>query len=381
MVSVPRAEGQAAIVGNQRVWYAETSGVLCRKRKNWAMSMDTPKAAPLMMASVLLLAAGCSGGNATTQPPADARAESPDEPSRQDGMTALEIVEKMLAVYREAEVYADNAEYAEHFEFAQDGVARQGLPMTVAVMLKRPDRFRLLRMRQRPDGTTAAAVVTCDGDKLRAQVSSFEPQLLELPAPDVLTPDSIAPDPLLREAMFPVPLQDVFPQLALLLAGEDQSPWVLEAKNRLVLLPPKKISPPGEDDVDCYRVQMPTSAGPQVCFIQKEKFLLRRIEIQNEELQKEMYPDHEFNSFRWQFDFYDIALDAQLPKQLFQLTPGEKAEVVDAFHAVEGKESSEGENDGVQSDSSAGGAGERPEAGQDATEAPEAESNDEEAAE
>lgn len=309
----------------------------------WAMKRDAGRdargvahqAGRVLLVWLLPGLAGCGNAVVDSASHLNPEAQTSPQPERQDGMTALEIVEKMLAVYGQTDTYVDNAEYAEHFVFKQDGVARQGLPMTVAVMLKRPDRFRLLRLRQLPDGSTAAAVVTCDGEKLQAQVSSLEPQLLELPAPDSLTLESIAPDPLLAEALFPVPLRDVFPQLELLLAGEGETPWVLEAKNRLVLLPPKKISPPGEGDVDCYRVQMPTSAGPQVCFIQKEQFLLRRIEIQNEALQKEMYPDHEFHSFRWQFDFYDIALDPQLPKALFQIDPPEKAEIVDKLEARE----------------------------------------------
>ncbi len=250
-------------------------------------------------------------------------------------MTAEDIMAKMVSAYRDARVYLDNAEYGEHFVLAADGVQRQGPPLSVSVLLKRPNQFRITRVEPRADGNPDAAVVACDGEKLEAMIARLEPQRLSLPAPKVATLGTIAPDPLLRKALFPVPIQDMFPQLALLLADESETPWPLAAPSGLLLLPAKDIHSSGSPPVPCYRVRMQTTMGPQICWIEKETFLLLRMELPSEELRKQRYPDHEFTSFNWRFDFYDATLDVQLPTKTFRLesSDGDPApEVVTAFH-------------------------------------------------
>jgi hypothetical protein len=283
-------------------------------------------------------AAGCSSPSSDS-PTADVG--SP-EPPRQDGLTAAEIMNKMVAVYRDADVYVDNAEYGEHFVLAGDGVQRQGPPLTVSVLFKRPNQFRITRVEPRSDGEVDAAVVACDGEKLEARISRLEPQRLSLPAPEEATLDTIAPDPLLKQGLFPVPVQDMFPQLALLLADKERTPWPLEGGDHLTLLAPKEIRARGASPLPCYRVQMQTTMGPQICWIDKQKFLLLRIELPSEELRKRIYPNHEFTSFSWRFDFYDATLDVPIPRTTFRLeadSEAPEAVLVTAFQELPAKDS------------------------------------------
>jgi outer membrane lipoprotein-sorting protein len=290
--------------------------------------------------ALMLVVAGC---NSPTK--VDEADEAAEASTTQDGMTAKQIVERMVEVYRAANTYMDSAVFGPHFVRAEDGVKRQGVPINVAVLWKRPNRFRITRIEPTADGTdmAAAAVVVSDGTQLEGAVSWLEPQRLRLPAPEVATLETVAPDPLLAKALFPVAMQDIFPQLALLLTPKDQTPWPLATPSKLVLLPTKEIKSQ-DQSVPCYRVQMPTSVGPQVLWIAKESFLLLRVEITNEELQKQLYPHDDFNKFVWQFDFYDVQVNAPASRDLFRLTSAEdgvEPRVVTVFEEIEATETSD----------------------------------------
>lgn len=283
--------------------------------------------------TLVLLGAFCAGCGEKSQQPSERSAEA-SEPERQDGMTAVEIMQKVVAVYREADSYMDNAEYAEHFIRPTDGVMRQTAPTTLSVRLQRPNRFLITHMRTIIDAPPQGAIVASDGSRLEAVVTNLAPQRLRVDAPEVATLQTVAPDPILREALFPGPIPDIFPQLALLLPDGEKAPWPLEDPRALVLLPPKKIKTPSQDAIDCYRVQLRTDEGPQVMWIHKETFVFLRIEIANEKIQKHLYPDQEFTEFTWQFNFFDVAVDITTSKDMFRLPSLEgqdEEEMVDAF--------------------------------------------------
>lgn len=298
----------------------------------WQLNLKPSWGAIVLLAAVCM---GCSGGSTE---PAE-KTEPVRAPERQDGMTAGEIMEKMVATYREADTYMDNAEYGEHFILPDDGVMQQGPSVMVTVMLNRPNRFRIVREAARLDGPSERVESVSDGTKLEATVSRLPEQRLSVPAPEVATLESVAPDPVLREELFPAPVQDMFPQLALLLAADDQKPWPLQAPAGLVLLPQKQLRREHGRNAMCYRVRMPTTMGPQICWIEKDTFLLRRIEITNDELREHLYPNQEFTEFSWQFNFDDATFDAQITKSGFRLPPieGSDVEVVEALVEEESK--------------------------------------------
>ncbi|MGI9458254.1 MAG: hypothetical protein ACR2NU_16950 [Aeoliella sp.] len=276
-----------------------------------------------IVAGYLMLATSIGCGAATEDKSPAAGAE-PDA-TKVDGMTAADVMEKMVAVYREAESYMDNAEYGQHFVFASDGVLRQGPPIVISVMFQRPNKFRITRLEPKADGTEENAVVTSDGERLRAGASRLDPQVLQLPAPASANIESIAPDPLLRKELFPVPVVDLFPQLDLLLTPVGETAWPLAVRDALAMLPAKELKTRGADARLCFRVQFPTTMGPQICWIEKDSYLLLRIELPSEELQEQLYPGGDFSSFAMRFDFYDAILDADFPDDVFQLEFDEQA--------------------------------------------------------
>ncbi|HMO87326.1 MAG TPA: hypothetical protein PKC18_20645, partial [Lacipirellulaceae bacterium] len=112
----------------------------------------------------LWLAAGCSGPNAPVEAPAE---ETALDGSRQQ---AIEIAERMLARYREAQSYSDSAAYVEESVLRGEGVARE-LPyyqMTLAFV--RPNRVRLSLSEALADadGRRQGFDAACDGRWMRA---------------------------------------------------------------------------------------------------------------------------------------------------------------------------------------------------------------------
>lgn len=286
--------------------------------------------------SAVLLLAWCSGCGGA--PDAEDPADKPEP--RQLGMTASEIMEKMVATYQQADSYIDNAEYGSHFVLADDGVQRQGLPMTVSVLFERPNRFRITRVEQQlqADGSAERVLVVSDGDTLEAIIDSLAPQRLSVEAPEVANLKNIAPDPILRSALFPVVVQDIFPQLALLMADKEHPAWALQARSGLSLLPAKDIESSGGISRPCFRVQVSTTLGPQVCWIDQETFLMLRIELPSQELAERNYPNQKFTEYSMRFDFYDVALGVQVRKGDFRIKEAgadEQVKLVKRFTELE----------------------------------------------
>ena len=82
--------------------------------------------------------------------------------------------------------------YGTHFVFAQDGVQRQGPPMTFSVIFEKPNRFRIARLEPRLEKDSLAVVVASDGEQLEASLSQLEPQRLITKAPERATLESVA---------------------------------------------------------------------------------------------------------------------------------------------------------------------------------------------
>ncbi len=279
------------------------------------------------------------------------KVDSPDREaaSAQNGPTAVEVIEKMVAVYREVETYMDNAEYGQHFVRADDGIQRQGPPTMVSVLFERPDRFRITRHEPKQDGQDQRTLVVSNGEKLQATITALYPQQLELPAPETATIEKVAPDPLLHKVLFPVPVADIFPQLNLLLAPDAKRTWLPAERDSLVMLPSKDFQPRDADPRSCFLVKIPTTAGPQIAWIDQETYLLLRIELPSEEVRKKLYPDTEFSSFAFRFDFYDALAGVTLPDEAFQLSENEQGtEIVSQFHDLPPEEVKAAENKKVK---------------------------------
>ena len=81
--------------------------------------------------------------------------------------------------------------------YAPRFIEERGLLMTISVIYEEPNHYRISRVEPRINAETVAAVVASNGEQLEGSVSWLEPQRLQLPAPETLTMENLAPDPIL----------------------------------------------------------------------------------------------------------------------------------------------------------------------------------------
>lgn len=267
------------------------------------------------LASLIAVSLGCGRSESGIGP--DER--STQENTEYDGLTASQVTLKMVETYRRATNYMDNAEYAEHFSDANKRVPEQTHPHVTSVLFERPNRFRITRFVPAVEGPAQLITVVSDGERLLAEASDLGPQILDIRAPSEATLESVATDPLLRETLFPVPIENLYPQLSFLLAKESSPPQPARAEDRLEMLPPSPLERKGYPTVDCFRVRLPSPLGAYVYWIDRKSFLLHRLELPSEEVRKIHYADRDLGSYQLVIDFFDVAVDLEIPDSAFTL--------------------------------------------------------------
>lgn len=277
---------------------------------------------------LLLLAVVATSGCRKSESTPSSDGTSREEVTRYDGLTAAEVIHKMAEVYRNATSYSDRAEYAEHFTDAARGVLEQTEPHTLAVKLVRPNRFLVTREVPAMEGTLQRIRIASDGKRLVGEVSDLSPQVLEIDAPAETSPESIAPDPQLRSALLPVPMENLYPQLSLLLGTESAPSWPAVASDRLEMLPPKMLERKSQPSVDCYRVRIATPLGAYIYWVDRHSHLLHRLELPSDEVRKLLFADRNLGSYQLIIDFYDVKIDANIPEEEFRLDIPAEAELV-----------------------------------------------------
>ena len=284
-----------------------------------ALEMDSTRqwkhAAGLVVWWFALSACGCSsdlGEESRETTAVDAEVST-------DGLSANDILQAVAQTYRQADAYIDNARYHERYVRRDDGLEYDVPPHMVSVVFRRPGRLRLNR--QVPEVDTAAlnVTMTCNGSRVRAFVSDYTRQVLEYEAPNRLRVDNFLPDPRLREAVLPVPIENLYPQADLLLADEEQ-PARLLASGAATRLPSAELA-----GVPCYRVRLehPTS-GARVLWIDQQTSLLRRMEMPTRQVRDAM-------DLKLWIEFHDAALDVTIDDPTFEMEVPDNAVRVREF--------------------------------------------------
>lgn len=260
--------------------------------------------------------------------------------SEGDKRTAAEVLERMAATYREAKTYRDQAAYHETFTAKQTGVMQTPPPHRVAVTFERPGKFRMERIvpsqaKESTDIGKAPAfsvIAASDGTNLRATISGLPDQLLEKSLPEKLSKTQLAPDPLLDANLIPVPLENLYPQLDLLLSTEDSPPRLFD-NEKAQLLSSKPI-----DGQPCYRVQLEQSDGKRVLWISQETYQLKRVEAPTEAARAQLDPDNVLSDLKLWIEFSGTEFDGTIPPEEFVVETPAGAKVVEAFVLPEDKD-------------------------------------------
>lgn len=210
--------------------------------------------APLAFAGLCLLSTGCS--QSATGSSADVRARP----------SAEQVLDDMVKAYRAAPAYADSGEL--HMQFDLPGNQRVDERADFAVSFVRPNKLRL---------HCYQAIVVSDGKLMHATIADLDKQVLEQPAPETLSLETIYTDEALRQALTQQ-IAGSSPQLALLL-GDDFLNAALQGGEKPELLKTETI-----DDEPCDIIRVKRDDGELTLAIGQKTHTLRRIEFPTQEL-------------------------------------------------------------------------------------------------
>ena len=200
---------------------------------------------------------------------------SPEPVAAAPKKTAKEVLESMVAAYKNASSYADQGKL--RIQAVQDG---QKLEQTLdySLVLVRPNKIRL---------QVFEGVAVCDGREMVMFVNDLPGQVAKRPAPATIDIASVFADRILGHAISQGPTQGFswVPVPLLLLTAPDPLKTILYRAATPVLLEPAKIG-----DRECHRVQLTRPDGVAVLWIDQQSLILRRLAFPVEELVRSAGP-------------------------------------------------------------------------------------------
>ena len=203
--------------------------------------------------------------------------------------SARDVLAAMVDAYKNAATYADSGSVRLLAEQA-DGKIDQRADFSLS--FERPNKLRLHAYQ---------VMIACDGAQLHAAIADLPGQVLVREAPAKLTLRSIYKDRLLATT-----LSQGFAGSSLqlmLLLGDDPLRMLLQDTQRVELGEPEEGEPQKIDERDCYRVNVTRPDGTLVFWIDRESYVLRRIEYPTEDLRRMLAQGGEVGSVSLVADF------------------------------------------------------------------------------
>ncbi len=190
------------------------------------------------------------------KPPGGSSAPAAAETKLPDA-TAREIVDRMIHAYRNATSYADAAEV----RIKIDRPGQNDLkPLSHSISFTRPNKLRV---------ECFDSMLVCDGKQLHGSTGEVPQQVLELEAPAQLHVGDLFAGPALHRSLTECP--GGFPIQLLLLLPDAPLPPQLENDPSTRI-----VGSDSFDGAECWRIQIDTSDGPWVLWIDKQAPVVRR---------------------------------------------------------------------------------------------------------
>lgn len=269
---------------------------------------------PRLLLSLTLLSAGLAiavGCTPAAAPPSTA--ETQQEAKRTiPSLSAEEILAKMVETYSSADTYVDQATYYWSRAKRGEGIIRQEVTHELSLAVARPSQLRF-----RSDqvlSTSANKVsfdVAADGQVIRSSTGDVEDQIHEVPAPETLTPENFIPDPNMRAAALEVGLDNIYPQLTIMLTDAGIKEAFPKAESFEVIENEKVHGR------DCHRVVLSSSDGKRMLWIDAETFVLLRMDLPIESQMPQLDPDDVFSRYAIWIDYNQPSLGAEIDPGVF----------------------------------------------------------------
>ncbi len=229
-------------------------------------------------------------------------------------ITAEGVLRSMVTAYKKASSYADRGSLRLIAKRTPESID-QTLKFSLA--LRRPDQIRM---------EVYQARVVSDGKQLHAAILDLPGQVVQREAPPELTLRTVYTDRVLAGALMYGGYAGPSPQLNLLL-GEDPLKELLENAQEIAFEESQRIA-----GRDCYRVRVVRAEGTLVFWIDRETFVLRRINYPaGGDLREMLERGGTVESVSLVGEFTDARFDARIDPKAFQFEAPEDAELVKWF--------------------------------------------------
>ena len=253
---------------------------------------------------VLAILAGCTSKSPTPKPTENI-----------SNKAAKEVLSQMRTVYRNAKSYVDNSTVIASSVERTKGVENEFPYQDLSIAFERPNKLSILYSGA-VEGLSEKTVykIACNGEIVRSFANEVPLQIHETIAPETLTTENFLPEPALRADLLQVSLENILPQLAMLLTEDPEQP-IFSNSSQHKLLREKEL-----DGNTCYRVQSKSPEGNRVLWISKDDCILRRMEIPIDNQSDILDAEDRFLKFSIWIDFRNITLDSTMDASSFELT-------------------------------------------------------------
>ena len=235
---------------------------------------------------------------------------------RAGDLSAREVLDRMIALYRAAKTYADSGEL--HQRAVVNGLKQELPAVPFSVAFERPNKLRMHGFE---------AMLVSDGKLVRAAIAGFHSQVLEVPAPLELTSSNFASDQFLRSALTPEKKEFAWTQIDLLLADAPLKEALQGAG------PPKLLDGGKIDSRPCYRVAITSASGRGVYWIDRQSFVLRRLDLPTNRLKQEIDPQGALTGLEVWIEFTGAQLGEAIDPAAFAFDVPKQAQRVKRFVA------------------------------------------------
>lgn len=252
--------------------------------------------------------------------------EQPREISRQDtSLEPEELLHRLRQKYLTSKSYVDNAVMVERGISRSRGTLEELPYSRTSLVYAKPNKYALSYEYGMNGPNATRYRVVSDGTRVRSMATELPEQIHETFASRIPTPENLIPEPELRQAILDVSIENLFPQLSMILTDDMEKP-IFPRATAMELLAEDKI-----DEVKCYRLAITEPEGTRVLWIDKEAMILRRMELPIDHQRKQIDPAGQYRSFSVDLDFKDIIVDAELDDAAFVVTVPQEVRLVRRF--------------------------------------------------
>ncbi|MGD0900162.1 MAG: redoxin domain-containing protein, partial [Thermoguttaceae bacterium] len=259
----------------------------------------------LALASLLAWTGCRKAESPAADPPAGPAGDSQERKAPEKLTSAMAVLERMAEVYKKASRYADFGTVQLQAQTTRGPIDWSA---DYSVKLVRPNKLRV---------KINEGEIVADGQKWNAWVRGLPDQVVVRDPPvrlamELFFADKVLAQELSRGLDGQLPQFPLSPQLPLLLA-DNPVPGLLAGAEEPGLVEPGKIG-----DAECYRVQVKSSEGVTVFWIDRETFVLRRLVFPVATLWQRFGGEQQVQSLSLVADFVGAQLDAAVDPKAFQ---------------------------------------------------------------